>query len=44
MVMQRKRGMLTAKGSPMASSMYRDDAARPPIEADHIVGDLLARA
>lgn len=38
------RGMLTAKGSPMASSMYRDMQRGLPIEADHIVGDLLARA
>lgn len=38
------RGMLTAKGSTMASSMYRDMQRGLPIEADHIVGDLLARA
>jgi 2-dehydropantoate 2-reductase len=38
------RGMLTAKGSPMASSMYRDLEQGKTIEADHIIGDLLARA
>ena len=37
------RGMLTAKGSPMASSMYRDLEQNRTIEADHIIGDLLAR-
>lgn len=38
------RGMLTARGSTMASSMYRDMQRGLPIEADHIIGDLLARA
>ena len=38
------RGMLTAKGSSMASSMYRDLQQTKPIEADAIVGDLVARA
>ncbi|MDE2361794.1 MAG: 2-dehydropantoate 2-reductase [Hyphomicrobiales bacterium] len=38
------RGMLTKKGSPMASSMYRDLMQGLPIEADHIVGDLVSRA
>lgn len=35
---------LTQKGSPMASSMYRDLLAGLPVEADQIVGDLEARA
>jgi 2-dehydropantoate 2-reductase len=35
---------LTQKGSPMASSMYRDLVAGLPVEADQIVGDLEARA
>lgn len=35
---------LTQKGSPMASSMYRDLIAGLPVEADQIVGDLEARA
>ncbi len=37
------RAMLTAKGSGQASSMYRDLQQGSPVEADHIVGDLLAR-
>jgi 2-dehydropantoate 2-reductase len=37
------RTMLTKKGSPQATSMYRDLKQGFPIEADHIVGDLLAR-
>jgi 2-dehydropantoate 2-reductase len=38
------RAMLAAaKGSSQTSSMYRDLMARHPIEADQIVGDLLAR-
>ncbi|WP_454813579.1 2-dehydropantoate 2-reductase [Labrys neptuniae] len=36
--------MLTQKDSAMASSMYRDLQKRAPIEADQIIGDLLARA
>ncbi|WP_375461610.1 2-dehydropantoate 2-reductase [uncultured Enterovirga sp.] len=35
---------LTTPGSPQASSMYRDLQAGNPVEADQIVGDLLARA
>jgi 2-dehydropantoate 2-reductase len=34
---------LTAKGSPQTSSMYRDLQNGAPIEADQIIGDLLAR-
>lgn len=34
---------LTAKGSAMTSSMYRDLLKDLPIEADQIIGDLLAR-
>lgn len=37
------RKMLTAKGSPITSSMYRDLTKGAPIEADQIIGDLLAR-
>jgi 2-dehydropantoate 2-reductase len=37
------RATLTAKGSPLTSSMYRDLQKGLPIEADHIIGDLLAR-
>jgi 2-dehydropantoate 2-reductase len=38
------RRQLTTPGSPFASSMYRDLQQGAPIEADQIVGDLLARA
>jgi 2-dehydropantoate 2-reductase len=37
------RALLTAKGSTQASSMYRDMEKSRPIEADQIIGDLLAR-
>lgn len=38
------RTMLTHKGSPQTSSMYRDLLKGQPIEAEQIIGDLLARA
>src|SRR6266568_2366757 len=41
---QRTRGLLTAEGSPMTASMFRDIRAGQPVEADHVVGDLVARA
>ena len=41
--MQRIRAMLTAPGSQMTASMLRDIERGAPIEADHIVGDLLRR-
>jgi 2-dehydropantoate 2-reductase len=34
---------LTATGSPMTASMLRDVETNAPVEADHIVGDLLRR-
>ncbi|RDJ23176.1 2-dehydropantoate 2-reductase [Bosea caraganae] len=37
------RGQLTAKGSPLTSSMYRDLQKGGAIEAEQIIGDLLAR-
>jgi 2-dehydropantoate 2-reductase len=37
------RGQLTAEGSPLTSSMYRDLQKGGAIEADQIIGDLLAR-
>jgi 2-dehydropantoate 2-reductase len=40
---KRSIGMLTAAGSPIAASMLRDIERGAPIEADQIVGDLLAR-
>ena len=39
----RTRGMLTAEGSPITASMFRDIKAGPPVEADHVIGDLIAR-
>ena len=42
--LDRARGMLTAADSPFTASMLRDIEARAPIEADHIIGDLLDRA
>jgi len=38
------RGWLTERGSTFSSSMLRDIERRGAIEADHIVGDMLARA
>jgi 2-dehydropantoate 2-reductase len=41
---QRTSGMLTTEGSPMTASMFRDVKAGLPVEADHVIGDLVARA
>src|SRR5712672_1657081 len=41
---QRTRGLLTAEGSAMTASMFRDIRAGLPVEADHVIGDLVARA
>jgi 2-dehydropantoate 2-reductase len=40
---QRSRAILTAPGSALTASMLRDIERGGPIEADHIVGDLLRR-
>jgi 2-dehydropantoate 2-reductase len=40
----RARGMLTAKGSGFASSMYRDLQGGAPVEVEHILADMLRRA
>jgi 2-dehydropantoate 2-reductase len=40
---QRTRGMLTTEGSAMTASMFRDIKASLPVEADHVIGDLIAR-
>ncbi len=40
---QRTRGLLTAEDSPMTASMFRDIKAGAPVEADHVIGDLIAR-
>jgi 2-dehydropantoate 2-reductase len=42
--LQRIQGALTAVGSPMTASMYRDLLLGGKVEADHVIGDLLARA
>ena len=39
----RVTGMLTTEGSPLTASMFRDIKAGAPVEADHIVGDMIAR-
>jgi 2-dehydropantoate 2-reductase len=41
---QRASGMLTTEGSPMTASMFRDLKQGLPVEADHVIGDLVARA
>ncbi|HKU07715.1 MAG TPA: 2-dehydropantoate 2-reductase, partial [Bradyrhizobium sp.] len=41
---KRARGMLTTEGSPTTASMFRDIKAGLPVEADHVIGDLVARA
>jgi 2-dehydropantoate 2-reductase len=41
--LDRYTAMLTAPGSPFTASMMRDIEAGMPIEADHILGDLLRR-
>ena len=40
---ERMRGVLTAPGSAFTASMLRDIERGAPIEADHIIGDLLRR-
>jgi 2-dehydropantoate 2-reductase len=41
---ERAIGMVTAEGSPSTASMARDIKAGLPVEADHVIGDLIARA
>ncbi|RZN08621.1 2-dehydropantoate 2-reductase [Bradyrhizobium genosp. SA-3] len=40
---ERVKGNLTTEGSPMTASMFRDIKAGLPVEADHVIGDLIAR-
>src|SRR6185437_8159328 len=40
---ERIRGMLTAAGSQMTASMFRDIKAGAQVEADHVIGDLIVR-
>jgi 2-dehydropantoate 2-reductase len=42
--LERTRASVTAKESASAPSMYRDLTQGLPVEADQIVGDMLARA
>jgi 2-dehydropantoate 2-reductase len=41
--LERGRGMLTLPGSSLTASMLRDLERGAPIEADHVIGDLLRR-
>lgn len=43
-VLDKARTLLTAAGSPLSASMMRDVEKGGPIEADHVIGDLLRRA
>jgi 2-dehydropantoate 2-reductase len=38
------RELLTSPGSALTSSMYRDMQSGQPVEVEHILGDLIARA
>jgi 2-dehydropantoate 2-reductase len=40
---ERTKGMLTAEGSQMTASMFRDIKVGAAVEADHVIGDLVAR-
>jgi 2-dehydropantoate 2-reductase len=42
--LERTEGLLTTEGSKMTASMYRDILNKAQIEADQIIGDLIARA
>jgi 2-dehydropantoate 2-reductase len=42
--LSRAQGTLTTKGSPFATSMYRDLQANAPVEVEQILADLLPRA
>jgi 2-dehydropantoate 2-reductase len=41
---QRTKTMLTAESSPMTASMFRDIKVGARVEADHVIGDMIARA
>lgn len=41
--LERARTTLTAAGSPLTASMFRDIERNAPIEADHVIGDLIRR-
>jgi 2-dehydropantoate 2-reductase len=42
--LERATAMFTTEGSPLTASMFRDIRAGQPVEADHVVGDLITRA
>jgi len=42
--LERAPAMLTTEGSPLTASMFRDINAGQPVEADHVIGDLIVRA
>jgi 2-dehydropantoate 2-reductase len=42
--LERSHGMLTTEGSQLTASMFRDIKAGAGVEADHVIGDLIARA
>jgi 2-dehydropantoate 2-reductase len=41
--LERSRGMLLTEGSQLTASMYRDIKSGAPVEADHVIGDLMMR-
>ena len=41
--LERSRGMLLTDGSQLTASMYRDIKSGAPVEADHVIGDLMMR-
>ena len=41
--LDRSRGMLLTEGSQLTASMYRDIKSGAPVEADHVIGDLMRR-
>ncbi len=41
---ERATAMLTTEGSQLTASMFRDIRASQAVEADHVIGDLIARA
>jgi 2-dehydropantoate 2-reductase len=42
-LLARHAGLMTAPGSPLTSSMYRDLRKGAPVEVDHILGDFIER-
>ncbi len=41
--LERSLGMLIAENSSLTASMFRDIRAGAPVEADHVIGDMIAR-